>query len=131
MNAAMTFIGQPYTTAPILRRAVGKSYTATRGALANLESLGIVKAVKGGSSIGYMAEDVMLAVSAAACPRRGAIEPTKDPRRPETIEDIGKQDFMKISRMRRTPRDGGLSGVGFGVSDQRRRAPVACALFAA
>lgn len=66
MNAAMTFIGQPYTTAPILSRAVGKSYTATRGALANLESLGIVKAVKGGSSIGYMAEDVMLAVSAAA-----------------------------------------------------------------
>ena len=66
MNAAMTFIGQPYTTAPILSRAVGKSYTATRGALANLESLGIVKAVKGGNSIGYMAEDVMLAVSASA-----------------------------------------------------------------
>lgn len=65
VNAAMTFIGQPCTTAPAMSRDIGKSYTATRCALSNLESLGIVKAVHGGNTIGYVAEDVMLAVSAA------------------------------------------------------------------
>lgn len=65
MDIAMAFIGQPAATAPVISKSIRKSYTATRAAMANLESLGIIRPVTGTHPIMYVAEDVMLAASAA------------------------------------------------------------------
>lgn len=65
MDIAMSFIGQPAVTAPVVSRSIGKSHTATRSALANLESRGVITPVTGTRPIVYVADDVMLAVSAA------------------------------------------------------------------
>lgn len=70
---AQLLIGQPYVSVPYLKRRFGKSDSAIRNALRRLESLGIVSVGRRGSgTIDYVADDVVLAVSA---PQGSRIEP--------------------------------------------------------